>query len=179
MFYILLGIIIFLGGFCIVEVVYYNKLQLTISRINEGLNNIDVLLQKKYKLIEKEIDVIRTINKKYKDDPILDEFDSIDIDKIDNFKLNIDLTKMEAELISYSDLDKKLAEHEVIINTNFDLIETNNELNAAKKYYNRNTVLYNRLIKNFPSNIVGLFFKYKVKDFYSEEKIESLEILKK
>ena len=39
-------------------------------------------------------------------------------------------------------------------------------------------VLYNNLIRSIPSNLVAIIFNYKKKDFFKEEKIETLEILK-
>ena len=61
---------------------------------------------------------------------------------------------------------------------NEELVVIDNDLNASKKYYNDNIVLYNNLVRCLPSNIVALIFKYKKKDFFKEEKIETLEILK-
>jgi len=50
---------------------------------------------------------------------------------------------------------------------------------GAEKYYNDNVVEYNKLVKCFPSNIVSKIFRYKVKEFYSNETEEIFDILKK
>ena len=85
---------------------------------------------------------------------------------------------MIAEYKSLLDLDSKVSEISSIININFELVEIDNELNAAKKYYNEHIVSYNKLIRSIPSNIVAKLYHYTVKDFYSDEKIEIFEILK-
>ena len=73
---------------------------------------------------------------------------------------------------------KKLSEIEALKNINEDLIDIDNDLNAAKKYYNDNIVLYNNLVSSIPSSIVAHLFHYKKEEFFKEEKIETLEILK-
>lgn len=177
-FYIILGILIFILLIFILEIVFLNRIKMCIARIDEAECNIDILLQKKYKLLEKGISSIGKI-KKYKEDQIIKEFNELDIKKYNNYSLNDILNKFEAEFRGYIDLDKKISEDDDVLDASFDLLDTNNELNASKKYYNRNTVKYNKLVKNFPSNIVAVIKNLKVKDFYSEEKVESLEILKK
>ena len=76
------------------------------------------------------------------------------------------------------DLNKKLSEIEALKNINEDLVDIDNDLTAAKKYYNDTVVLHNHLVQSFPSNIVAKLFGYQKKDFFKEEKIETLEILK-
>ena len=61
---------------------------------------------------------------------------------------------------------------------NDELLNVDNDLNASKKYYNDNVVLYNNLVKCFPSSLVAKMHKYEELEFFKEEKIETLEILK-
>lgn len=175
---IIIGLAVIILLVFIVEVYFYNKLKMSIARINEAENNIDVLIQKKYKLLEKGINSFNDI-KNYKDEAIISEFKKVNFEEENNFNLNDILNNFEGEFRGYIELDKKIADNEDVLDASFELVDTNNELNAAKKYYNRNTVKYNKLVRCFPSNIIALIYKYKVKEFYSEEKVESLEILKK
>ena len=98
--------------------------------------------------------------------------------KLSRFDLNHELTIALREYHSLLDLDKKLSEIEALKNINEDLIDIDNDLNAAKKYYNDNIVLYNNLVSSIPSSIVARLFHYKKEEFFKEEKIETLEILK-
>ena len=59
-----------------------------------------------------------------------------------------------------------------------EINENEEDLVASIKFYNDNVVEFNRLIVSFPSNIIKLIFKYKRKEFYSQEKLEIFEILK-
>ena len=44
--------------------------------------------------------------------------------------------------------------------------DSDNELNAYKNYYNDTTVKYNKLIKNFPINIISFIKRRKEKEFF-------------
>ena len=178
MYFVILGIIILVLVFIIIEVSFYNKFQMTRIRISEDENNIDILLQKKFQLLERSIKIIEDTDSKYQEDALSTKLVKIKNKKINNFELNKDLEKIVAEYRSLLDLDSKMSEVSSIININFELIEVDNELNAAKKYYNEHIVSYNKLIRSVPSNIVAKLYHYSTKDFYSDEKIEIFEILK-
>ncbi len=178
-YYILFGIIIFILLVLILEVAFYNRFQVAKIRISEAENNIDILLQKKLVLLERVIKVIEEADKKYKEDQILINVIKLKNKKVNNFQLNEELDKALAEYKGLLDLDSKLKDIESLTSINYDLTNVDNDLIAAKKFYNRTIIAYNKLVQCFPSNLVGSFFKYKRKEFYSEEREEVYEILKK
>lgn len=178
MYYVFVAICALIMIFIMFEINFYNKFQLLLIKIHESLNNIDILFEKKYNLLERAINIIKDSDKKYKDIDILNNLVKKKNQKIDRFELNHELTVALREYYSLLDLDKKLADNNALKNINEDLVDIDNDLNAAKKYYNDNIVFYNNLIRSIPSNLVALFFKYKKEDFFKEEKIETLEILK-
>lgn len=178
MYFIIWISIVLILVFLLIEVVFYNKFQMARIRISEAENSIDILLQKKYQLLERSLKIIEDTDDKYKEEPILTNLVKIKNKKINNFELNKELDKAIAEYRGCLDLDTKLLEISGISNINFELIEIENELNAAKKYYNEHIVSYNRLIRSIPSNLVAKLYHYTTKDFYSNEKIEIFEILK-
>lgn len=178
MYYVVVAICALVMIFIMFEINFYNKFQLLLIKIHESLNNIDILFEKKYNLLERSVNIIKESDKKYKDINILNNLVKKKSQKIDRFELNHELTVALREYYSLLDLDKKLTENSALKNINEDLTDIDNDLNAAKKYYNDNIVLYNNLISSIPSNLVAMLFKYKKKDFFKEEKIETLEILK-
>ncbi len=178
MYYVVVAICALVMIFIMFEINFYNKFQLLLIKIHESLNNIDILFEKKYNLLERSVNIIKESDKKYKDINILNNLVKKKSQKIDRFELNHELTVALREYYSLLDLDKKLTENSALKNINEDLTDIDNDLNAAKKYYNDNIVLYNNLISSIPSNLVATLFKYKKKDFFKEEKIETLEILK-
>ncbi len=178
MYYVIVGIVALFMIFLMLEISYYNKFQVYHIKISEALNNMDILFEKEKNLLERCTTIIKDSNKKYKEEILLDNLIKIKNKKIDRFELNHQLTIALREYYGMLDLDKKLSEIEALKNINEDLIEIDNDLNAAKKYYNDNIVFYNKLVKCFPSSIVAKLFHYKKEEFFKEEKIETLEILK-
>jgi LemA protein len=178
MYYVIVAICALIMIFIMIEIGFYNQFQLLKIKISEAFNNIDILFEKKLNLLERTITIIKENNKKYKDAQLLDNLVKIKNKKLSRFDLNHELTIALREYHSLLDLDKKLSEIEALKNINEDLIDIDNDLNAAKKYYNDNIVLYNNLVSSIPSSIVAYLFHYKKEEFFKEEKIETLEILK-
>ncbi len=178
MYYIIVGILILVLIILLIEVVYYNKFQMARIRISEAENNIDILLQKKLALLERTVKIIEDFDPKYQEDQILSGLLKIKNKKLNNFELNKELEKQMAEYKGLLDLESRLKEVESLNTINFDLIDIDNDLIAAKKYYNDTIISYNKLVKCFPSNFVALIFHYPRKEFYADEKVEIFEILK-
>lgn len=178
MYFIIVSLITLFMIFIIIEISYYNKFQVLKIKIGEALNNIDILLEKKYSLLERCVNIIKENNKKYKEELLLDNLVKIKSKKIDRFDINKELMIASRDYYGLLDLDTKLANLDALKNINDDLIDIDNDLNASKKYYNDSIVLYNKLINCLPSNIVAKIFNYKKEDFFKEEKLETLEILK-
>lgn len=178
MYYVIVAICSLIMIFIMIEIGFYNQFQLLKIKISEAFNNIDILFEKKLNLLERTVTIIKENNKKYKDAQLLDNLVKIKNKKLSRFDLNHELTIALREYHSLLDLDKKLSEIEALKNINEDLIDIDNDLNAAKKYYNDNIVLYNNLVSSIPSSIVAYLFHYKKEEFFKEEKIETLEILK-
>lgn len=173
---IFLGVIVILFVTVILSVLitYYNNYQVAIIKISEAEENIKILLTKKMELLVLIRNTIEDKNKNVK----ISDFD-ITNKKMNSFELNKELNifnKKITEIVEYSK-DVKLNDDEKKLVS--DLKNINIELEGNERYYNDNVVIYNKLIKCFPSNIVGKIYKYKVKDFYSKEKEEIFEILKK
>lgn len=178
MYYVIVAICALIMILLMIEIGFYNQFQLLKIKISEAFNNIDILFEKKLNLLERTVTIIKENNKKYKDAQLLDNLVKIKNKKLSRFDLNHELTIALREYHSLLDLDKKLSEIEALKNINEDLIDIDNDLNAAKKYYNDNIVLYNNLVSSIPSSIVSRLFHYKKEEFFKEEKIETLEILK-
>ena len=176
--YILIIIAVLIAIFIIIEVNNFNKFQRLNTKISEAYNNMDILFEKKANLLERAVNIIKENNEQYKEEILLDNLTKIKNQTLTRFELNHELTLGFRDYKGLIDLDTSLASLDSLKGINDELLNVDNDLNASKKYYNDNIVLYNNLVKCLPSNIVALIFKYKKKDFFKEEKIETLEILK-
>ena len=178
MIYIIIGILSLVIVFALVEVAYYNKFQVLTIKINEAYNNLDILFEKKANLLERAVNIIKENNKQYKEEILLDNLVKIKNQTLTRFELNHELTLGFRDYKALLDLDKKLSSMNELKVINDELLDIDTDLEASKKYYNDNIVLYNKLVKCLPSNIVAKIYKYEEKDFFKEEKIETLEIMK-
>ena len=178
MYYIIVIAIALLVIFIMFEINNYNKFQILKTKISEAYNNMDILFEKKANLLERAVNIIKENNEQYKEEIMLDNLTKIKNQTISRFELNHELMLGFRDYKSLIDLDKNLAKLDALKSINEELINIDNDLNASKKYYNDNVVLFNNLVKCFPSNIVAGLFKCKKMDFFKEEKIETLEILK-
>ena len=173
--YIILILIIILAILLFIYAINYNKFQIAVIKISEAEENISISLDKK-------LDLLLRINKLIegkKGDNKLNGIDKLDKEKLNTFELSTELDKYNKKLMEIIDFNKDISfgdKEKPILD---ELADAKIECLAAQKYYNDNVTIYNKLIKCFPSNLVAKICKYKIKDFYSDEKEEIFEILKK
>lgn len=173
--YIFIVAIIFVAILLTIFITYYNKFQIAIIKISEAEENIKILLNKKFEYIIR----INSFVEDKKPESKIPGLEKFNTKNFNTFELNTELNKYNKKIVEITDYSKNLVFDDKEEETIRELEEINIELLGSEKYYNDNVVIYNKLIKCFPSNIVGKICKYKSKDFYSNEKEEIFEILKK
>ncbi len=171
---IILGCIVFIALLAIIVVIYHNKFQLAIIKIDEAENNIDILLEKKADLLKRTRPIIQ---KELKLDHFLDDLETYEEKQLNHFEMHDFLKENYHELFKILDDHEKLLKSETLVSIIEDLNENEEETIGAIKFYNDTVVIFNQLISTFPSNIIGFFCRYKRKEFYNNEKREIYEIL--
>ena len=174
MFYIIVGSITFIAFILLIIVIYYNKFQFSIIKIDEAEENAEIFLNKKYELIKRIVPIIR---KELKDKELVSEIDD-DFESLNHFEFNDKLSKLANNIFKILDDNETLLKSEKIINIINEFNDNEEDLVASIKFYNDTVVDFNKLIVSFPSNIIRLIFRYKRKEFYNHEKREIYEILK-
>lgn len=175
MLYIIIGSITLVALILLIFVIYYNKFQFAIIKINEAENNADIYLNNKYDFLKRCSPIIRKELKKKK---LLEQIEQVTVDELNHFEFNEVLDKAYIELFKVIDEHEKLLKSENLMQILNELNDNEEDLVASIKFYNDTVVEFNKLIVSFPSNIIRLFFRYKKKEFYSQEKHEIFEILK-
>lgn len=178
LYYVVVALVALLIIFIMFEINNYNKFQILKTKISESFNSMDILFEKKANLLERAVNIIKENNEQYKEEIMLDNLTKIKNQTLSRFELNHELMLGFRDYKGLLDLDKNLAKLDALKGINDELLNIDNDLNASKKYYNDNVVMFNNLVKCFPSNIVAKLCKCKKMDFFQEEKIETLEILK-
>ena len=170
---IILGIIVVISFLSFLFVIFYNKFQLAVIKIEKGEEDIDLYLQKKHELLERTRPVIKKALKTKEFMNILDESN----EELDNFENHMLLKKCYNELFKTLDENEKLLKSDTLVKILEELNENEENIVGAIKFYNDTVVEYNKLVVAFPSKIIALIKGYKKKDFYNNEKREIFEIL--
>ncbi|MEI3529601.1 MAG: LemA family protein [Bacilli bacterium] len=163
-FIIFLFIVIVLGILLIWFISIYNKFQTYIIRINEAEVNIDSTLRKRFDLLNKSINIIKA-NTKEKSD-VLEIIVKLRSRKLTNFELDRQLYEAINEFNHYKETYKDLKTCESFVKIDLGLMESESEIVAFRKYYNDIITDYNKLMRTFPSNVVGKLAGYKLKTYF-------------
>jgi LemA protein len=87
-------------------------------------------------------------------------------------KLSAGLNRIIALAESYPDLKA----NENFLNLQNELVETENYLQFARRYYNGSVRDYNTLTETVPSNIIATWFNFKQKDFFQKTSDEAANV---
>lgn len=173
MAYILFIVIIF-GALLIWYAIIYNNYQDYIIRINEAESFIDTTLRKRFDLLNRSIDIIKSVTNTKKN--VLEMIKELKSIKLSNFELDRKLYEAINELNGYKEEFEELKNNEAFIKVDLGLLESEAEIVAARKYYNDIITNYNKMVKSFPSNIVAILSGYKVKTYFDGKDMEDDDI---
>ena len=173
MLQIILIIIIVVSLISMLLVIFNNKFQLTIIKIDKAEEDIDMYLEKKRKLLDRSKPIIKKALKR--EDFMLD-LDK-DFGNKDSFLEHNLLKNIYNELFKIIDENEKLLKSESLVKILEELNDNEENIVGAIKFYNDTVVEFNQLVVTFPSLLIAFFKRYKKKDFYNNEKREIFEIL--
>ncbi|MBQ7140855.1 MAG: LemA family protein [Bacilli bacterium] len=161
---ILLLLIIIVGLILVYYVIIYNNYQEYIIRINEVESFIDNSIRDKFDLLSKSINVIKG-NVEIEEE-IFPDIIKLRSRKLSSFDLDRQLVDSMNEFSRIKEEYRELKKSDAFNEIDGKLKEIEENLIAYKEYYNENITKYNRLIRNFPTNIIGKLSKYKEKTFF-------------
>ena len=155
-----------------------NGLNKSIIKIDEASSDIDVALTKRYDVLTKMIDTVKSATK-YEQETI---FKTVELRQGMTIQ-----EKSEADAIMQENLDKinllvenypdlKASENFMMLQKSIADVEEH--LQAARRLYNSNVSSYNQKIVTFPSSIVAGMKGLTKKEFFKadEEKLQDVKI---
>lgn len=175
MIYIYIGIgIVFIAALILILLKdEKDEIDSILVKIDESEDNIDILLEKKLKIL---CDVSKTINEK-EEDKILTNIGKIKNKALDSFGLYKELNKNNKELNDFIEgYEYVLPDEEDKMMK--DLYNTNIEIKALLKFYNKNVELYNKIISKFSRLLLRIIKRYSKKETFEIEDEVEFEILK-
>jgi LemA protein len=162
--YAILIIVIIICLMVIVYAYYYNKLQDFKLKTDQAESIIDEALRKKYDLI---IIIKNIITNNIKDEKIIfKDLTTLKEADISNFDLDRKLNEYLQLINKIKDDYPKLLDNEEFLNNYNQIKRCDEEITAAKKFYNTYIGESNELVRKFPSNLIAKFHNITIKNFF-------------
>jgi LemA protein len=166
---VILSIVIVICLLLILLIATYNHFQDYIIRINEADVNIDAVLRKRFDLLNKSIGIIKAITH---EENILEVIIKLRSKKLTNFELDRNLYDAINEFHVLKEKYPDLQTNEELMKIDINLMESESEIVALRKYYNDIITDYNKLVKSVPSNIIASIKGYKPKDYFDGNNVD-------
>lgn len=157
----------------------YNSFVRLINRTDEAWADIDVQLKRRYDLIPNLVETVKGYASHERG-----TFDEVTKARAEATKVHVDPSNITPEQITAmagaeqalgQSLGKLLAVAEnypeLKANENFvelqrELTDTENKIQAARRFYNTNVRDLNTSVQSFPQNVIANMFKFKERDFF-------------
>ncbi len=165
--YILLGIIFVLVVYLIVK---YNGFIRLVNHTKEAWSDIDVQLKRRYDLIPNLVNTVKGYTSHE-----AGTFEKVTEARTKAIEASGLGEKEQAENVLSGTLKSLFAISEnypeLKANTNFlqlqnELADTENKIQAARRFYNNNVKALNVAIEMFPGNVIALMFKFEKMEFF-------------
>ncbi|MEJ5166254.1 MAG: LemA family protein [Thermoanaerobaculia bacterium] len=148
----------------------YNKLVKLENQVEEGLSGIDVQLKRRYDLIPNLVEAVRgyqIYERETLERVTLLRTQSQQIEEIPKkAPLEGELSKIIKNLFILAENYPELKAGEQFLNLQKNLVEVEDALQNARRYYNGAVRIYNTFYQSFPINLIAPLFGFKKKDFF-------------
>lgn len=172
--YIILGI---LGAIVLWAIFTYNRFISFINRTKEAWADIDVQLKRRYDLIPNLVETVKGYATHERQ-----AFENVTKARAQSMQAGTPAEKGVAENMLSGALKSLFAVAEAYpdlkANQNFaqlqsELSDTENKIQAARRFYNGNVRDLNTMIETFPPNIIAQMFKFEPREFFELEESEA------
>jgi len=171
--WIALGI---LGVIALAVIVIYNGLVASKNRVDESWSDIDVQLKRRYDLIPNLINTVKGYAKHEKE--LFENVTKARTSAIsaqgvaDQGQAENMLTGALKSLFAVAENYPDLKANENFLNLQNELTDTENKIQAARRFYNANVRDYNIKIEVFPTNMMAGALGFKHRDLFEIEEGE-------
>ncbi len=173
--YILLSttIVILLLAFTLflVGVRIYNSLIMKKNQVDKAFSSVDVLLKKRWDLIPNLVAVVKKYLEfeqqtlaeitRLRSRVMLDEISSQQ-----RFNLENQITRTMGNILASSENYPQLKSNHHLNHLIASLNEIEEQISAARRFYNTAVTNYNNAIEMFPNNLVASYLKYRHKELF-------------
>ena len=172
---------LFFGGALVIIVLFfwttYNRLIILRNRVKEAWSSIDILLKRRYDLIPNLVETVKGYAKH--ESGTLEAVVAARTAAMANQGSPEDLSKSENVLSGTLKSIFALSENypDLKANANFlelqrELADTENKIQASRRFYNNNVLALNTKVEMFPSNIIANMFNFVKAAFFELDETE-------
>ncbi len=167
---IIIALVVGIGGYVMLA---YNSLVRQRNQVREAWSDIDVQLKRRYNLIPNLIETVKGYASHERQ-----AFESVTQARAEALGAQTPADKAQAENALTSTLKSLFAVAEAYpdlkANANFlelqrELADTENKIQAARRFYNSTVRDYNTDVQSMPKNIIAALFSFKAEEFFELE----------
>lgn len=163
-------------------IIVFNSLITLKIRTEEAWSDIGVQLKRRYDLIPNLVNAVKSYAKHESD--VFEKVtkaraEAIDAKSIkDKVKAENELSETLKSIFAVAENYPALRASENYMQLQGELTETENKIEASRRFYNANVRDYNIKIKSFPNNILAGMFNFQEKQLFEVEASQKAEIEK-
>ena len=160
----------------------YNKLVRFRNRVKEGWADIETQLKRRYDLIPNLVNTVKGYAKHEKG--VFERVTEMRANTVNSkgapqrAESENMLTGALKSLFAVSENYPDLKANQNFIELQKELTDTENKIQAARRFYNNVVLDYNNSVETIPSNIIASAFNFSKKDFFELEETEKEQVSK-
>jgi LemA protein len=174
--YILILLLVVAGAF----VALYNRLVRSRNRVDTAWSDVDVQLQRRHDLIPRlvsSVDAYAKYERATLEAVTELRSEAMRVTDLDaRGKAEEQLSTGVHKLIALAESYPDLKANENFLNLQNELIETENYLQFARRYYNGSVRDYNTMTETVPSNIVAGIFNFDARNFFQKSSDDAANV---
>lgn len=160
----------------------YNLLVRSRNRVKEAWSDIDVQFKRRYDLIPNLVETVKGYAEHERgtlDAVIQARAKAMNAQSVtEHAQAENMLTGALKSLFALSEAYPQLRAVESFAKLQDELSDTENKIQAARRFYNTNTMTLNTQVEQFPTNVVSGMFGFKKEDFFQLEDTAQREPVK-
>ena len=164
------GFLVFLAMDLVIFIWIYNRLVRLRNRVREAWSGVEVQLKRRHDLIPALVNIVKgyasheqeVLKEVAEERAAAVNAGDAEAAKHSEEQLAIGMGKLVAVIEDYPDLKADQNYRDLVT----ELVETEDELQYARRYYNGATRDLNNAVESFPSNVVASFFKFQRSVFF-------------
>ena len=174
--YIILGAVVGLLGY---GIIMYNRFVSLVNRTKEAWADIDVQLKRRYDLIPNLVETVKgyaaheretfdeVTNARTKATQMTIDVDKVTPEQIKAFEeAELGLSQSLSKLLAVAENYPQLKANENFLELQRELSDTENKIQAARRFYNGNVRDLNTGLEQFPGNIMANMFHFQKMEFF-------------